>query len=189
VLHYQPKMTLDAGHCVGFEALLRLKRLDGSVTGPAAFSAAFDEPTLSPCMGSHVLRCAVAQDDFGTGFASLVHLRKFAYDQIKIDGSFVRAITASSVDHAIVKAIIDMAKALGKHVDAEGVETVAELYALQALGCHYRQGYLFGPLVSLIYVSFATDGRKQGPSPHAFDVGCVVHFSAASCPAASRSKS
>ncbi|MGV2103994.1 sensor domain-containing phosphodiesterase [Rhizobium sp. 21-4511-3d] len=86
----------------------------------------------------------VAFDDFGTGFASLVHLKGLAYDQIKIDGSFVRAMTGSSADHAIVKAIIDMARAMGKHVVAEGVETAAERDALQTLGCHYGQGFLFG---------------------------------------------
>lgn len=227
VLHYQPKIALDTGRRVGFEALLRLRKADGSVLGPAAFATALDEPTLSRRIGSHVLRSAVAQarawadagvdfghiavnvsssqfiafpdrpglvdevldlvqaagllprhiqievtegvmlseqsgnigtqlealraagfvvafDDFGTGFASLVHLKELAYDQIKIDGAFVRGMTRSSADHAIVKAIIDMARAMGKHVVAEGVETAAEHHALQELGCSYCQGYLFG---------------------------------------------
>lgn len=90
----------------------------------------------------------VAFDDFGTGFASLVHLKKLAYDQIKIDGAFVRAMTSSNADLAIVKAIVDLATALGKHVVAEAVEAMAELYALRELGCHYGQGYFFGRPVS-----------------------------------------
>jgi EAL domain-containing protein (putative c-di-GMP-specific phosphodiesterase class I) len=225
--YYQPKIALDTGRRVGFEALLRLKNPDGSVFGPAAFAAALDETILSRRIGSHVLQCVVAQakaweaagfdfghiavnvsssqfmafpgspsivdevlaatrsaglsprhiqieitegvmlseqgaeigpqlealraagfvvafDDFGTGFASLVHLKEFAHDQIKIDGSFVRAMTTSNADRAIVKAIVDMAKAMGKHVVAEGVETVAECQALIEIGCHYGQGFLFG---------------------------------------------
>ena len=86
----------------------------------------------------------IAFDDFGTGFASLAHLKAFAYDQIKIDRSFVRALVDSAADQAIVKAIIDMANAMGKHVVAEGVETLEERSVLQALGCQYGQGFLFG---------------------------------------------
>jgi len=96
----------------------------------------------------------VAFDDFGTGFASLVHLKEFAYDQIKIDGSFVRAMTAANADYAIVKAIIDMAMALGKKVVAEGVETVTEFHALRELGCHYGQGFFFGRPVGASDVRF-----------------------------------
>ncbi|MCQ1769774.1 EAL domain-containing protein [Neorhizobium galegae] len=227
MLHYQPKIAFDTGRRVGFEALLRLKKPDGSVVGPSVFAAALEEPSLSRRIGSYVLQSAVAQakawelagidfghiainvsssqfielpghpcladevigatrsfelsplriqievtegvmltgqggnigaqlealraagfivafDDFGTGYASLVHLKGLPYDQIKIDGSFVRAMMGSSADQAIVKAIVDMAKALGKRVVAEGVETIAEHHALRALGCHYGQGYLFG---------------------------------------------
>lgn len=96
----------------------------------------------------------VAFDDFGTGYASLVHLKELAYDQIKIDGSFVRAMTRSSADLAIVKAIIDMAKALGKRLVAEGVKTTAEHSALKALGCDYGQGYLFGRPASVAEIPF-----------------------------------
>jgi EAL domain-containing protein (putative c-di-GMP-specific phosphodiesterase class I) len=87
---------------------------------------------------------AIAFDDFGTGFASLVHLKDLQYDQIKIDGSFVRAMTHSSADRAIVKAVVDLARSLGKDVVAEGIETEAEFEALRQFGCRYGQGYLFG---------------------------------------------
>jgi EAL domain-containing protein (putative c-di-GMP-specific phosphodiesterase class I) len=237
-LHFQPKIAFDTGRRIGFEALLRVKRPDGSVVGPSVFAAAFEEPSLSRRIGSYVLHKAVAQakaweqagvdfghiainvsssqftplpgnsclldemlgalrsarlssrriqievtegvmltqqetdigaqlealraagfvvsfDDFGTGYASLVHLKELAYDQIKIDGSFVRAMIRSSADRAIVKAIIDMAKALGKRVVAEGVESVAEFHALRELGCHYGQGYLFGRPVDIADIRFS----------------------------------
>ncbi|WP_245472297.1 EAL domain-containing protein [Rhizobium jaguaris] len=86
----------------------------------------------------------VAFDDFGTGFASLVHLKELPYDQIKVDGSFVRAMVNSEEDMAIVKAIVGLAQNLGKEVVAEGIETEAELSALIEMGCGYGQGYLFG---------------------------------------------
>ncbi|RDJ03902.1 sensor domain-containing phosphodiesterase [Rhizobium grahamii] len=65
VLHYQPKITLDTGRRFGFEALLRLQKADGSAIGPAVYSAALDQPMLSRRIGSHVLRCAVAQASSG----------------------------------------------------------------------------------------------------------------------------
>jgi EAL domain-containing protein (putative c-di-GMP-specific phosphodiesterase class I) len=86
----------------------------------------------------------VAFDDFGTGFASLVHLKDLQYDQIKIDGSFVRAMTGSLTDMAIVKAITELAQSLRKELVAEGIETEAQYEALLKLGCEYGQGYLFG---------------------------------------------
>ncbi|TBC01445.1 EAL domain-containing protein [Rhizobium ruizarguesonis] len=86
----------------------------------------------------------VAFDDFGTGFASLIHLKELEYDQIKIDGSFVRAMISSEGDMAIVKAVVGLARNLGKEVVAEGIETEAELSALIEMGCGYGQGYLLG---------------------------------------------
>jgi diguanylate cyclase (GGDEF)-like protein/PAS domain S-box-containing protein len=84
----------------------------------------------------------IALDDFGTGWASLSHLQRFPIDYIKIDRSFV--IKLEGGNDAICRAVIDMAKTLGKKVVAEGIETQAQLDALRALGCDYGQGYLFG---------------------------------------------
>jgi diguanylate cyclase (GGDEF)-like protein/PAS domain S-box-containing protein len=84
----------------------------------------------------------IALDDFGTGWASLSHLQRFPIDYIKIDRSFV--IKLEGGNDAICRAVIDMAKTLGKKVVAEGIETQDQLDALRALGCDYGQGYLFG---------------------------------------------
>ncbi len=84
----------------------------------------------------------IALDDFGTGWASLSHLQRFPIDYIKIDRSFV--IKLEGGNDAICRAVIDMAKTLGKKVVAEGIETQGQLDALRALGCDYGQGYLFG---------------------------------------------
>ena len=82
-----------------------------------------------------------AIDDFGTGYSSLTYLRRFPFDQLKIDRSFVAGLGTSTADDAIVAATIDMAHALNMVVAAEGVETAAQLDRLVELGCDLAQGY------------------------------------------------
>jgi EAL domain-containing protein (putative c-di-GMP-specific phosphodiesterase class I) len=83
-------------------------------------------------------------DDFGTGYSSLAFLQRVAVNELKIDKSFVMAMTASDSDSAIVRATIDLAHGLGIRVVAEGVETAAHAAALIALGCDVAQGWHFG---------------------------------------------
>jgi diguanylate cyclase (GGDEF)-like protein/PAS domain S-box-containing protein len=83
-------------------------------------------------------------DDFGTGYSSLAYLKHFAADRIKIDLSFVRDMLSNASDHAIIRAIIAMARSLDLHVVAEGVEHIEQADALRALGCDSAQGYYFG---------------------------------------------
>jgi diguanylate cyclase (GGDEF)-like protein/PAS domain S-box-containing protein len=88
------------------------------------------------------LRLAI--DDFGTGGSSLTYLRRFPFDELKIDSTFVAGLGANSADDAIVAATIDMAHALGMAVAAEGVETEQQRDRLIELGCDRAQGYLLG---------------------------------------------
>ena len=83
-------------------------------------------------------------DDFGVGYASLTFLREAPIDGIKIDRAFVKDLTHSSVDQAMVNAIIAMAKGLSLNLVAEGVETADQTLCLYELGCTEMQGYLFG---------------------------------------------
>jgi diguanylate cyclase (GGDEF)-like protein len=84
----------------------------------------------------------VAIDDFGTGFASMTELKNIPTDFLKLDMSFVRGITSSRYDRAIVSAIITLAAALDLQVIGEGVEDAAIAAELLDLGCLRAQGYL-----------------------------------------------
>jgi diguanylate cyclase len=83
-------------------------------------------------------------DDFGTAGASLVDLKRFVIDAVKIDASFVKGMTRQGEDDVIVAALIGLAHALGMLAIGEGVETTAQLERLVALGCDLAQGFLFG---------------------------------------------
>jgi EAL domain-containing protein (putative c-di-GMP-specific phosphodiesterase class I)/DNA-binding NarL/FixJ family response regulator len=87
-------------------------------------------------------------DDFGTGYSSLSYLKRFPFDQIKIDQSFVRELCTSSSDLMLVKVIISMAHGFGMKVIAEGVETEAQCEILRTSICDEIQGYLFARPVS-----------------------------------------
>lgn len=88
-------------------------------------------------------------DDFGTGYASLSYLKRFPFQQIKVDQAFVRDMLADPDDAAIVGAIISLGNSLRMGVVAEGVEDDAQHAALAAHGCKAFQGYLFGRPVGL----------------------------------------
>ncbi len=85
----------------------------------------------------------ISIDDFGTGFSSLAYFRDLPVDEIKIDQSFVRRMLESEKDHAIVKAVIDLAHNFSMKVVAEGVETIAIADRLAEMRCDILQGYVF----------------------------------------------
>jgi diguanylate cyclase (GGDEF)-like protein len=89
------------------------------------------------------LGVAIHLDDFGTGYSSLSHLRRFPIDALKIDRSFVAAVTDNDDDETIVAAIISMATSLDVEVVAEGIETPEQSELLQALGCRMAQGFFY----------------------------------------------
>ncbi|MDZ4154645.1 EAL domain-containing protein, partial [Methylicorpusculum sp.] len=83
-----------------------------------------------------------AIDDFGTGYSSLSYLHKFAVDRIKIDQSFIRNISKTVANQAIVRAIMALGNSLNIEMIAEGVESMAELEAIKLFDCQEIQGYL-----------------------------------------------
>ncbi|MGU3575301.1 putative bifunctional diguanylate cyclase/phosphodiesterase [Brucellaceae bacterium C25G] len=87
----------------------------------------------------------VAFDDFGTGYASLTHLRELTINHVKIDRSFVENIATSNVDQAIIEGVIHISHKMGKRVVVEGVETSGQLEILRQMDCDDIQGFLFSP--------------------------------------------
>ncbi|MGO9770831.1 MAG: EAL domain-containing protein [Roseiarcus sp.] len=85
----------------------------------------------------------IAMDDFGTGYSSLSYLRKFPFDKIKLDRSFVADMTGDGESAAIIRAIAGLAAGLHMTTTAEGVETQEQSERLQAEGYMQGQGYLF----------------------------------------------
>jgi len=85
----------------------------------------------------------LAIDDFGTGHSSLAYLKQFPVHELKVDRAFIQGVADSQVDLAIVRAIIDLAHAMGISAVAEGVETKDQAAELDMLGCPVAQGFYF----------------------------------------------
>ena len=83
----------------------------------------------------------VALDDFGIGYSSLSYLRRFPFDTLKIDRSFIADLDVAPHAHAILSTIIDLGEALGMKVVAEGIETSQQAAILQRTNCDRLQGY------------------------------------------------
>jgi diguanylate cyclase (GGDEF)-like protein/PAS domain S-box-containing protein len=128
---------LDVLHRTGLApALLELEvtesvLLENSATALATLRALRDH-------GVHI-----ALDDFGTGYSSLSYLTRMPIGNLKVDRAFIRGLLDGGQNAAIVRAILAMAKSLGMHVTAEGVETLPQAQALRDMGCDSLQGYYF----------------------------------------------
>jgi diguanylate cyclase (GGDEF)-like protein/PAS domain S-box-containing protein len=216
-LHYQPVVALGASQIVGFEALMRWNRPDGSVVMPNDFiplaeetglilslgrwvvkeacrqaslwpdpiwvavnlspaqfgdtglvraiseallssglparrleleitESAFlrdDENTLAVLRDLRKLGVRVTLDDFGTGYASLNYLRRFLFDKIKVDRSFIKDLPDNAESVAILRAVTGMGRSLGLVITAEGVETEQQLNFVRLNGCGEAQGYFY----------------------------------------------
>jgi diguanylate cyclase (GGDEF)-like protein len=105
------------------------------------------DATLVTLHELHKLGVRIAMDDFGTGYSSLSYLRRFPFDRIKIDQSFVRDLGNRDDCRAIVRAVTSLSNELGIETTAEGVETQEQLDTLTGIGCTEVQGYLFSAAV------------------------------------------
>ncbi len=103
----------------------------------------------------------IALDDFGTGYSSLHYLGRLPIDTIKIDQGFVRAMRKEPTAAATVGAIVALAKAHGKRLVAEGVETAEDAARLAAMGCEYAQGYHFGKPMDAQAFLAAINGERS----------------------------
>jgi diguanylate cyclase (GGDEF)-like protein len=104
-----------------------------------------NETTLDVLHQLRDLGVRISMDDFGTGYSSLSYLRRFPFDKIKIDQSFVRDLALNGDSLSIVRAVTGLGSSLGMVTTAEGVETAEQLKVLRAEGCTEVQGYVFSP--------------------------------------------
>lgn len=124
------------------ETGLPAERLELEVTESSLFMES--NTPMNTLNKLRALGVKISIDDFGTGYSSLSRLSRLAFDKIKIDKSFVHSISTQEDALNIIRLITGMAKSLNMKAVAEGVETEEQLASLQALGCDFAQGYLFG---------------------------------------------
>lgn len=122
---------------------LRADRLEVEITETTLLQDS--ETTLEMLYQLRSLGVRIALDDFGTGYSSLSYLQRFPFDKIKIDRSFVKNIADNVGSLTIVRAVAELATALGMTTTAEGVETQEQLEKIASVGCTEMQGFLFSP--------------------------------------------
>lgn len=108
---------------------------------------------------------AISIDDFGTGYSSLNYLRRFPFDYLKVDQSFVRDMLTDPIHLAVTEMIIGLGKTLGVRVVAEGVENAEELDQLRACGCDEVQGFYFAKPMPADELVAWIQTRRAEPSP------------------------
>ncbi len=117
-------------------------RLVIEITETAAISDM--ERARAFCEGVAALGCDVALDDFGAGYGSFHYLTQLPFDYLKIDGSFVRGLTASRNDQLVVQALVGLARGMGVRTIAEYVTDRPTLTLLRRYGVDYAQGFELG---------------------------------------------
>jgi EAL domain-containing protein (putative c-di-GMP-specific phosphodiesterase class I) len=126
--------------CLG-QSRLPAHRLELEMTESVLMQSA--EDTLATLRRMQEAGIGISLDDFGTGYSSLSYLRRFPFNRIKIDRSFVTDIAARPEALAIVRTILMLAESLGMTTTAEGVEKDDQKVLLKAIGCQEMQGFLF----------------------------------------------
>lgn len=107
----------------------------------------------------------ISIDDFGTRYSSLGYLQRLPVNTIKIDQVFTRELDETASHSPIVHAIVGIARGLGLHLVAEGVERPAHRDALRRLGCHSMQGFLFSPALAPAEATSYLYGMRRGAQP------------------------
>ncbi|SET14801.1 putative bifunctional diguanylate cyclase/phosphodiesterase [Anaerobranca gottschalkii] len=127
------------------------KILDQTQTNPAEIQLEITETTFLKNieLGTEIIKklrekgISIALDDFGTGYSSLTYLINLPIDVVKLDRDFIKYIGERTENEIIVKAVVQLAQALGIKVVAEGIESKEQLYFLKSIGCDECQGYYF----------------------------------------------
>ena len=120
------------------------------------------DETLQRLHALAALGLRLALDDFGTGYSSLAYLKRLPIGKLKIDRSFIQGLPGDDSDAGIVRAILQMARALGMKVIAEWAEDEAQRQFLLDAGCHEFQGWLFAPALDSLSFEQRLGGAAAG---------------------------
>jgi EAL domain-containing protein (putative c-di-GMP-specific phosphodiesterase class I) len=137
----------DGGMLTQIERALAIAQVDPAqlmieVTETAAISDMARAGAF--CAGVQALGCSVALDDFGAGFGSFQYLKHLPFEYLKIDGDFIRGLPDSPKDQLVVKALVELARGMGKQTIAEFVGDQATVELLRDYGVDYAQGFEVG---------------------------------------------
>jgi diguanylate cyclase (GGDEF)-like protein/PAS domain S-box-containing protein len=146
-VNLSPRQLVDPGFVDQVQDIIRSSTID-----PSALWLEITEGALATDTGStlrilsdlRALGVRLSIDDFGSGYASLGYLKSFPVETVKIDRGFIEGIGQGTADTTIVRSVVNLARSLGLHSIAEGVELPAQLHELRTLGCEFAQGFLLG---------------------------------------------
>lgn len=141
------------------ESRLPPERLELEITETALLSESHQ--TKQKLEQLKELGVGFSMDDFGTGYSSLSYLATFPLDGIKIDKAFIAGLAIRNENAEIMRAMLELAKALNRTTTVEGIETFAQLGAAQLLGATYGQGYYFSPPVPAAFVQQLIEGPRS----------------------------
>jgi EAL domain-containing protein (putative c-di-GMP-specific phosphodiesterase class I)/signal transduction histidine kinase len=127
------------------------RRLEVEITETAILH--HEKPVLESMNRLHAAGIGVALDDFGAGYSSLSHLRRYPFDKLKIDREFITDCSRDMESATVVHAVVSIGRALGMKVIAEGVETETQRNFLRIAGVYAMQGYLFGKPVPIDHLA------------------------------------
>lgn len=171
----------------GFEMIVSVN-LSGRLVGDSAFTdlaiSLVEDTNAAICLEitetaamtepEAALRCIdryatagiqIAIDDYGAGFSSLSYLKRIRAHELKLDKSFIQALSENSREALLVKSTVDLAHGLGMKITAEGVETAPVLDLLTRMGCDVAQGYLIGKPMPLAELLRTIDRGDQQAAP------------------------
>lgn len=136
----------DGDVCASLRSAIADAGIEGRhLTAEITESVVMEDPAASADIMSEIssLGVKLAMDDFGTGYSSLSYLKRFRFDSLKIDRSFIEGVERSASDASLVAAVIALAHSFRSRAVGEGVESPEQLHYLRLLKCDMAQGYLF----------------------------------------------
>jgi EAL domain-containing protein (putative c-di-GMP-specific phosphodiesterase class I) len=101
--------------------------------------------SIATLKGLQAMGVHLEMDDFGMGYSSMLYIRRFHFDAIKLDGSLTREVLLDKNCRDIIMSVVQLGRALGMRIIAEYVETMDQKTMLEELGCDAFQGYLYSP--------------------------------------------